>query len=191
MPTTQNEHEFQLALRHFRHNWVAMLCLGVLVVLYAAALFADFLSPYSYKNEDRRYSYSPPTKIHFFQEGKLRRPFVYHIKFHYDEHRRRIYEEDRSRIFPIRFFIQGDTYKILGLIPSNRHLWGVENEGRIYLLGADARGRDILSRLLYGARVSLSIGLIGVTISFSIGLLIGGISGYYGGRIDNILMRLA
>jgi len=193
MTTTKikSENEFQIALRNFKKSRIAILCVWILALLYGSALFADILSPYSYKNEDRRYSYSPPTQIHLFEQGKLQRPFVYQIKFHYNEFRLRIYEEEKSTKYPIQFFTKGDTYKLLGLIPFDRHLFNVEENGRIYLLGADSRGRDLFSRLLYGARVSLSIGLIGVAISFSIGLLIGGISGYYGGRVDNILMRLA
>jgi len=187
----KSENEFQIALRNFKKSWIALLCVWILMLLYGSALFADFLSPYSYKNEDRQYSYSPLTKIHFYKQGKFHRPFVYGINFHYDKNHRRIYEEDVSVQYSIQFFAKGDSYKLLGFIPFDRHLFNVKEGGRLYLLGADSRGRDLFSRLLYGGRVSLSIGLIGVAISFSIGLLIGGISGYYGGRIDNILMRLA
>jgi peptide/nickel transport system permease protein len=193
MKTTDQkiENEFHIAMRQFQKNRIAMLCVAVLGLLYFTALFADFLSPYRFDNEDRRYSYCPPTKVRFLDQGELVRPFVYGINMQFNVYHQRIYTEDRSVKYPIHLFQKGDQYKLLGLIPFDRHLLGVVEEGRLYLLGADARGRDLLSRLLYGGRVSLSIGLIGVAISFSIGLLIGGISGYYGGRIDNILMRLA
>jgi len=191
--TTNNDEilsEFQIALRNFRRNRWAMICVGLLCILYFGALFADFLSPYSYDNENRQCSYCPPTPIKIIKDGRLAWPYVNDIKLTFNEYHQRIYEVDKTVHYPIRLFQQGDDYRLLGFIPLKMHLWGVSDESRLYLFGADSRGRDLLSRLLYGSRVSLSIGLIGVTISFSIGLLIGGISGYYGGRIDNILMRL-
>jgi peptide/nickel transport system permease protein len=188
---TQPVSQFQLALKGFRQNRWAMICFWILVCLYAGALFADFFSPYSFKNEDRNYSFSPPTPIRIFDEqGQWHWPFVYGLKLDFDDYHKRRYLTDTSHRYPIRLFFKGDQHRILGLIPSDRHLFGVEAPGRIYLLGADARGRDLFSRLLYGGRISLSIGLIGVAISFSIGLMIGGIAGYYGGWMDEIMMRL-
>jgi len=182
--------EFQIALSGFRRNRLAVICVVVLGCLYGSALFADFLSPYSYKTEDRSYSYCPPMMIQLMENGKLVWPYVYGMRLTFDENHKREYMVDKNKKFPLQFFYQGDEYRLLWLFPKKRHLFGVAQEGRIYLLGADARGRDLLSRLLYGGRISLSIGLIGVVISFSIGLIIGGISGYYGGKVDNILMRL-
>lgn len=182
--------EFQIALRSFKKNRLAVRCVYILLILYASAVFADFLSPYSYKNEDRRYSYSPPTPLRILEDGRLSWPYVYGLKLTFDAYHKRIYETDRTKKYPVRFFNRGDAYKLLGFIPCRYHLFGVKESGRLYLWGADARGRDLFSRLLYGGRVSLSIGLIGVFISFTIGLLVGGIAGYYGGRVDNFLMRL-
>lgn len=182
--------EFQLAMRSFKSSRPAMAALVVLSGLYLSALFADFLSPYLFSNEEREYSYCPPTPIRFFSEGKLVRPYVYGMKTWFDENHRRIYEPDKEKRYPIRFLVKGDAYKFLGLISADRHLWGVEAPGRVYLLGADSRGRDLFSRLLYGGRISLSIGLLGVMIAFPIGLLIGGIAGYSGGKVDDILMRV-
>jgi len=162
-----------------------------LFLLYFSAIFAEFLSPYSYKNEERNFSYSPPTPVHFMKDGKVTRPFVYGFKLTFNEFHKRIYVIDKEREYSIQLFLKGDQYKFLGFIPMDRHLFGINDESRLYLFGADSRGRDLFSRIIYGSRVSLSIGLICVFISFSIGLLIGGISGYYGGKIDNILMRLA
>ncbi|MFC1510373.1 ABC transporter permease [Candidatus Omnitrophota bacterium] len=186
----QNLSEFQIALRKFKENRLAFCCLIVLGAMYASALFADCLAPYSYKNEERNFSYAPPTRIHLFDQKKFVGPFVYGVSSYVDEFHQRQYTEDQSRRYPLRLFARGDQHKILGLIPSTRHLFGIGTESRFFLLGADARGRDLFSRLLYGGRVSLSIGLIGVAISFTIGLLIGGIAGFYGGHVDNILMRL-
>jgi peptide/nickel transport system permease protein len=182
---------FLLSFRKIKVNPLAILSFWILVSLYLGAIFADFISPYSFDNEDRSYSYCPPTKIHFISpDGKLSRPFVYAVTYSFDEYNKRIYKEDKSKIYPIKFFIKGDRYKFLGFIPTSRHLFGVSSDTRILLWGADFRGRDLFSRILYGSRVSLSIGLFGVAISLFIGLLIGGISGYYGGKIDNIIMRI-
>jgi len=183
--------EFQLALKRFKNNRLAVMCIFVLALLYGSAIFADFLSPYSYKNEDRNYSYSVPTAVKFVDQGKLSRPYVQGIKLTFDEYNKRVYVFDQSKKYNLRFFMKGDKYKLLWLIPCSIHLFGIDQPGRIYLLGADSRGRDIFSRLLYGGRISLSIGLLGVAISYTIGLLVGGLSGYYGGKIDNFLMRIS
>jgi len=183
--------QFQLALKDFKKSRRGVLCLMILALLYAGAIFANFLSVYSYDNENRNHSYAPPSKVHFHNEAKkLVWPFVYELSFTFDEYHKRIYVENHSQKYSLQLFPSGDKYKFLGLIPSKRHLFGVKAPGRIYLFGADARGRDLYSRLLHGARISLSIGLIGVSISFTLGLLIGGAAGYYGGRIDDILMRI-
>lgn len=167
-----------------------MSALIILALLYISACFADFLSPYSYSNEEREYSYCPPVKIHFFENGNLTRPFIYGVKTWFNEDHRRIYAPDKDKKYPICFFVKGDAYKLLGVIPADVHLWGVQAPGRIHVWGADSRGRDLFSRLLYGGRISLSIGLLGVMIAFPIGLLIGGIAGYAGGKVDDILMRV-
>ena len=183
--------EFQLALAKFRRNGLAAFCLCVLGLLYMTAIFADFLSPYSYDNEKRDYSYCQPMAVRVRDDqGKWRAPFVYGVDITFDEYHKRVYALDTQKDYPLRFFIEGDTYKLLGLFPARWHLFGVESPGRIHIWGADSRGRDIFSRILYGGRVSLSIGLLGAAISFTIGLLIGGIAGYYGGRVDNFLMRM-
>jgi peptide/nickel transport system permease protein len=114
---------------------------------------------------------------------------VYEQKFRINEYFQRIYYEDKTKIYPIKFFVKGFKYKILGIWEFDRHLFGVE-KGKIFLFGTDLKGRDIFSRILYGGRVSLSVALIGALISFFIGLLVGGISGYFGGKLDNFLMRL-
>ncbi len=181
---------FSLALRKVKRNRMAALCGMTLIGLYAAAIFADFLSPYSFRNEDRGYSYCPPMQIHLVDEDGQWGLFVYGYRFTFDEFHRRVYQVDKAQKYPLRFFIKGDEYKFLGISLSRFHLFGVGPEGRIHLWGADSRGRDLFSRILYGSRVSLSIGLVAVFISFSIGLLVGGVAGYYGGTIDNLLMRL-
>jgi peptide/nickel transport system permease protein len=179
-----------MALRAFGRNRWAVVCAVTIAALYLGALFADFLSPYSYSSEARELSYCPPMKVSFIHEGKLVRPFVFGYQLSFDENHKRVYKIDQAHRYPIKFFSTGEKYKLLGFVPSSRHLFGVDSPGRISLWGADARGRDLFSRIFYGARISLSIGLIGVLISFSIGLLVGGIAGYYGGVVDNIVMRI-
>ena len=176
--------------RGFRKRKLALTALIVLTSLYIGAIFADFLAPYHYDDEDAMYSWCPPTKTHFFNKdtGSFG-PYIYEYEFRPNKYFKKDYQPNIKKVSSIKFFVKGFEYKILGIIPSNIHLFGVE-KGRLYLLGADLKGRDIFSRLLYGARISLSIGLIGVAISFFIGLIIGGISGYFGGWTDNILMRL-
>lgn len=190
-PTLSAQSQFSRAMEQFKANRWAVICLGILIIMHGAAVFADFLAPYSYRTEDRNYSYSPPSKIHFWdEEGQWQGPFIYASKIRFDEFHARIYDEQKNTKYRLRLFAQGESYKFLGVVPSDRHLFGVEAPGKIYLWGADSRGRDLLSRLLHGARISLSIGLIGVFISFTIGLLVGGCAGYYGGRVDDILMRI-
>lgn len=162
----------------------------VLVVLYSLAVFAAFFAPYGFDNEKRENAYLPPTRAHLFYSGKLSKPFVYLCKQEFDQFYRRIYKEDKSSPYAIKFLSRGDSYKMLGIFKTNLHLFGVKEPARIYLFGADSRGRDLFSRILHGARISLSIGIIGVGVSFILGMFLGGISGYFGGKIDNIIMRL-
>lgn len=175
----------------FCANRLAVFCLAILAILHAAAVFADFLAPYSFGNEDRAFSYAPPSKIHFIDEnGHWRAPYIYGRKIVFDQYHKREYKDQSDQKYPLAFFVQGDSYKIFGFLSCSVHLFGVKGGGRIYLCGADSRGRDLFSRLLHGARISLSIGIIGVMISFSIGLFVGGIAGYYGGKVDDVLMRV-
>ncbi len=187
---SKSKNQTALAFAAFKQNKFGVFCLSILCLLYFTAVFADFISPYTYDSEVRSHSYAPPSKIHFKDAyGNLTWPYVYGISFTFDEYHKRVYTEVVNEKYHFGFFVKGDKYKFLGIIPTDRHLFGVEAPGRVYLWGADSRGRDLFSRILYGARVSLSIGLIGVSISFTLGLLVGGISGYYGGRVDSIIMR--
>lgn len=181
---------FQIAIGNLRQKPAVRICLSVLILFYFGALFADILSPYRFDNEDRNYSYCPPMKIHMVDEGKLSRPFVYGMSLTFDESHKRVYVEDKGRKYPLKLFVEGDAYKFLEVMKGNRHAFGVGLPGRLHIWGADSRGRDLFSRILYGARVSLTIGIVGVAISFFIGLLIGGIAGYYGGWVDGVLMRV-
>lgn len=171
----------------------ATIALIVLIILYMGILFADFLAPYSKEFSDRHLAYAPPSKIFTIDEhGKLSKPYTYNYKRFFDPEELKIsYKLDRSQKYYIKFFAKGEKYKFLGLIPADRHLVSVENGGRLFLLGTDINGRDIFSRILFGGRISLTIGFLALFISFPLGMIYGGISGYLGGIIDNIMMRIS
>ncbi len=176
--------------QQFKRNRLAVTMFRLLLVLYVLAILADFFAPYHYDDDDVMHAWAPPTRIHFLDiKQKVITPYINPYTFSTNEYYRRIYSVEKNVLIPVRFFVKGFKYNLLGIWSTDIHLFGVEN-GRIYLLGADDRGRDIFSRLLYGSRVSLSIGLIGVAISFSLGMIIGGISGYFGGWIDTFIMRV-
>ncbi len=170
-------------------NYFLAGALVVLILLYLSAIFAGFISPYPYDSENRLHSYHPPTPVYITDEDGLAWPYVKEYTFEFDEYYRREYKPVADRKHRLRFFTHGEPYYFWGLFETRWHLFGVE-EGRIYLLGADSMGRDLFSRILYGGRVSLSIGLVGVFISLSIGLLVGGFSGYFGGKIDSFVQRV-
>lgn len=175
----------RIALEKLKHHRLAILGGVVIIFLYLLAILADFIAPYHYDNEQRQNSYNPPTPLHFHPK-----PFVYAYSYQFDKTYNRIWTADTTRPYPLKLFVRGDEYRLLGLFKMDLRLFGVDEPARVYLLGADSRGRDLFSRLLYGGRVSLSIGLVGCAITFVLGMMIGGISGYLGGRIDNIIMRI-
>jgi len=177
--------------RHLRRNSTAILGGIILIIFYTLALFADFFAPYGMETQNRTLFYCSPTGLHLFDEsGSFHiRPFVYGKNL--VDRRLTKYEDDKSKIYPIKFFIKGDPYKLFGIISSERRLFGVEGDGRVFLLGTDQFGRDVFSRLLFGGRISLSIGIVGIFLSFTFGMLIGGIAGYFGGFVDTIIMRFS
>lgn len=180
---------WKMAWGKLKRHRLAMIGMWVLIILHLFAIFADFFAPYGETNTDRRRINHPPTKVHIISpEGKLTRPFIYQYE-RVDRMRNR-YEADTSTMYPIKFFVRGDKYKILGF-ETNIRLFGVDSPARIYLFGADRYGRDIFSRIGYGGRRSLFIGLIGLVVSISIGMVYGGVAGFFGGWIDNIMMRIA
>ncbi len=180
-------------LRQIVRDKYSLWALIILLLLYLAIFFADFLAPYSKEFSDRHRAYAPPSKIFTIDEnGKLSRPYTYNYKRYFDPDEFKItYKLDRSKKFYLNFFGRGEKYKFLGFIPMDRHLVTVEPEGRLFLLGTDINGRDVFSRILFGGRISLTIGFLALFISFPLGMLYGGISGYLGGFVDNIMMRIS
>jgi len=179
-----------LAWRQLRKHRVALIGAGILIVLYTLALFADFVAPYSLDFTDRTRFYHPPTIPHFVDaDGRIHlRPFVYETVV--ADPGLRTYKNQPGQIYPVRIFTQGEAYRFLGVLPTTIHLFGVDAPGRIFLMGTDQFGRDLFSRILHGSRVSLIIGVLAVSITIPIGMVYGGIAGYYGGRIENIMMRI-
>jgi len=185
----------QLMWWRFLKHKMALISAVIIIVFYSVAAFAEFVAPYNPDDSFIQYKLAPPTKIHVIDDnGKLQRPFIYKMTRERDPLTLRSnYIEDRETIYPIRFFVQGPEYEILGRWPSTLHLFGVDaprDEMGIFLIGADRLGRDLFSRVCYGARISLTIGLVAVFISLVVGIVMGGISGYYGGAVDNAIQRL-
>lgn len=182
---------WQLMRRKFFKHKLALFGGLVLLILYIVGpLFAGFFSPADVMHRHRGYVLGPPQVPQIFHEGRLKRPFVYGYDLSRDmETLRRIYTKNKTKVHPINFFVRGHEYKLLGLFPTDVHFIGVK-DGTMFLFGTDELGRDMLSRTIRGARVSLMIGLLGVTISFILGCALGGISGYFGGAADMLIQRV-
>jgi peptide/nickel transport system permease protein len=163
---------------------------AVLALFYFVAFFAEFFAPYHYTTDNIRLRHVPPQAIHWVgPEGFQLRPFIYALSPTRDPVTgEMVYREDPARRLPIRFFTHGDSYQFLGFWKMDWHLFGAE--GPIFLLGTDRMGRDLLSRMIYGARVSLTIGLVGVFLSILLGAVLGVISGYWGGWVDTAIQRV-
>ena len=180
-------------LKQIMRDKFASVAFITLVVMYSIILFANFIAPYSKDFSNREQAYAPPSKIFVIDsEGKFSRPYTYNYKREFvPELYQTIYKLDKSQKYYINLFDKGEEYKFLGLFKTNRHLFGVNDGGYLYLLGTDINGRDVFSRLLFGGQISLTIGFLSLFILFPIGLLYGGISGYFGGIVDTLMMRFA
>ncbi len=183
--------QWQLIRQRFRRHRLAMLGIAILAFFYTLALFAEFLAPYEVKTRFEDLEYHPPVRIRWIEDGGVRRPFVYATTPSRDAYTlEKIFAVDESVRYPLQLWHQGDPYKLWGLWETNIHLLGVAAPGRLFLLGTDNIGRDLLTQIIYGSRVSLTIGLVGISVSFLLGIVLGGISGYFGGVVDTIIQRL-
>jgi peptide/nickel transport system permease protein len=184
--------QWQLMWQKFRHHKLAMVGGTIMILFYIMAIFADFLAPYTVEQRFAKFPYHPPTPIRIIDaSGKLHFPFIYGTTLLRNLDTLALtYQVDQNVRLPIGFFVKGESHKVLGLINTKLHLFGVDPREGIFLFGTDRIGRDILSRIMYASRLSLSIGLVGVFLSFLIGITMGGISGYFGGMIDIIIQRI-
>ena len=181
----------RIAMLRLRKHKLAIIGFWVLAVMYFMVIFADVIAPYRYDSSPRNRSNQPPSKIHFTDENGLSRQYIYNVQTGY-KMGRRVLKLDKSKKYYIRFFarVPGEEHRLLGLVKTDRHFFSVGEPAKLYLFGSDWNGRCIFSRICYGSRVSLTVGLLGVAITFSLGLVIGGISGYFGGKIDTVMMRI-
>ncbi len=168
------------------------LIFGIILALnYASVMFCEIIAPYNLHTRNTEYIYSPPQSIHLFHDGEFIGPFVYGRDYELDMAiLRRNYPERKDDVQSLRFFCQGDSYQFWGLFEGSFHLVCPPENGTFFILGTDRLGRDVFSRITYGARISLTIGLVGIVISFLFGIVLGGLAGYYGGWIDVTVQRL-
>ncbi|WP_018901201.1 ABC transporter permease [Rhizobium sp. 2MFCol3.1] len=181
----------QLMWWKFKQHRLALASAVFLIAVYLMIIVVEFVAPYGLHTKNVDFIHSPPQRVHFFNDGKFVGPFVYGRTMSLDmDTLHRLYSDKPGDVQPIRFFCRGDAYKFWGVFDSNLHMVCPAEGGQMFLLGTDRLGRDVLSRILYGARISLTIGLIGISISFCLGIVIGGLAGYRGGVFDLIVQRL-
>jgi peptide/nickel transport system permease protein len=182
----------QLMWWKFRKHKMAVVSVVLVTLLYLMAIFADFVAPYDPNETDTEFLFVPPRRIHFVgPNGFSLRPFVYGLHLSIDQETyRKTYTDDTSVQYPIYLFVKGSPYKMWGLVEGDLHLFGLQDRKGVFLLGTDKLGQDVFSRILFGARISLSIGLVGIAISLALGISIGGASGFYGGIVDIVVQRV-
>lgn len=183
--------QWRLVWRKLKRHRLAYISGIFLLLIYASLPFSEVIAPYALEDRNADYLYAPPQAVHLFHEGEFIGPFVYGYKgvanlnlFKWD------YQIDTNQVQQLRFFCSGAAYHFWGLWQGDFHLVCPARNGTLYLFGTDRLGRDMLSRIIYGTRISLTIGLIGISISFVLALLIGGMAGYFGGLVDNLTLRL-
>ena len=185
--------QWTLIWRKFRRHRLAIVSLVIIIFLYSLALFAEFYSINDHHKRHVKYAKAPPQILYFVDDdGHFHIvPFIYELVQELDmDTLKRNYTEDRTKRFHLRFFVEGESYRLLGLLDTNIHLLGVDDPAVYFPFGTDDLGRDLYSRTIHAARISLSIGVFGVIISFGLGCFIGGVSGYFGGTVDLVIQRV-
>ena len=183
--------QWRLSWWKFKKHRLAVVSGIFLAILYASITISEFLAPYAVSSRNVDYIHAPPQSIHLFHEGKFIGPFVYGYDYKLNmENLKRTYTENKTKVQKLRMFCHGDKYRFWGIIKSDLHLICPARDGVFFLHGTDRLGRDVYSRMIYGARISLTIGLLGIAISFGLGIMIGGIAGYYGGLTDMVIQRV-
>ncbi len=183
--------QWKLMWWKFKRHKVAVASAIFLALMYLAIFISEFLAPYDLQSRNVDSIFMPPQSIHLFDKGKFIGPFVYGTTYKLNmENLKREYTENRDEVYPLRFFCRGDKYDYWLGGSSNLHLVCAAENSTLFLLGTDRLGRDVLSRIIIGSRISLTIGLLGIIISFTLGIIIGGMAGYYGGLLDLLVQRL-
>jgi len=183
--------QWRLMWWKFKRHRVAYYSGIFLALLYSSILISEFLAPYGLQTRHTDFIYAPPQRVHLFHEGSFVGPFVYGIGFKLNlETLKRDYVADTSKVQRLRFFCRGQPYEFWGLVQMDVHLFCPAEDGTAFLFGTDRLGRDVLSRMIYGARISLTIGLFGIFVSFALGIVIGGMAGYFGGVVDLVVQRI-
>jgi len=183
--------QWKLMWWRFRRHRPAVVSAVFLVLMYLSTLFSEVIAPYDLHTRHSAYIFAPPQQVHLFHEGEFLGPFVYALKTTRDkETLQRVYTPDTTKPQKLRFFCLGDPYEFWGLVESRFHFVCPPERSVFFWLGTDRLGRDMFSRIVYAARISLTIGIIGIVLSFALALVLGGLAGYYGGWVDTLIQRI-
>jgi len=193
---TPEQEKFYLASQwkmmwwRLRRHKLAVWSGAILIALYVSILFSEVIAPYNLHTRNADFIFAPPQGIHLFHEGEFVGPFVYGQTYNLNlDTLRREYVPNTEVVQPLRFFCSGDRYEFWGLFDASFHLVCPAEGGNFFFMGTDRLGRDIFSRIVYGTRISLTVGLVGIILSFVLGISIGGAAGYFGGWVDNLAQR--